>query len=114
MDEICRKMKQADRIWANKDPDSLTTLEGRIADAGRNLSMITYSDLVKGVDFHLPNVRNRQAYRVPVYDGSGFDRGVVGEFLGYISTRSYCANGFMASALVVNRLEYKPSNLFFE
>ncbi len=28
--------------------------------------------------------------------------------------RSYCANGFMASALVVNRLEYKPSDLFFE
>lgn len=39
---------------------------------------------------------------------------MVGEFLGYISMRSYCANGFMASALVVNRLEYKPSDLFFE
>jgi hypothetical protein len=45
---------------------------------------------------------------------SEFDRGMVGEFLGNISTRSYCAHGFMASALVVSRLEYKPSDLFFE
>lgn len=114
MDEICRRMQQVDWIWADKDPDALAVLEERIAEAGRNLSMITYSDLVKGVDFHLPNVRNGQAYRVPIHDWSGFDRGMVGEFLGYISMRSYCANGFMASALVVNRLEYKPSDLFFE
>jgi hypothetical protein len=114
MDEICERMQQVDWVWADKDPDALATLEERIAEAGRNLSMITYSDLVKGVDFHLPNVRNGQAYRVPIHDWSGFDRGMVGEFLGYISMRSYCANGFMASALVVNRLEYKPSDLFFE
>jgi hypothetical protein len=76
--------------WADKDPNALAALEQRIAETGRNLELITYSDLVKGLDFHLPNVRNGEPYRVPIYDWSGFDRGMVGEFLGYISTRSYC------------------------
>jgi hypothetical protein len=113
-DELCQKMSAIDLIWADKDPAALEILENRIAEAGRNLQMITYSDLVKGVDFHLPNVRHGNSYRVPIHDWSGFDRGMVGEFLGHISTRSYCQYGFMASALVVNRLEYKPSDLFFE
>ena len=113
-DDLCRKMRDVNWKWADKDPEALAVLEGRIEEAGRSLQMITYSDLVKGVDFHLPNVRNGEAYRVPIHDWSGFDRGMVGEFLGYISTRSYCQYGFMASALVVNRLEYKPSDLFFE
>lgn len=113
-DELCKKMKAVDLIWADKDLNALEILEARIAEVGRNLQMITYSDLVKGVDFHLPNVRGGAAYRVPIHDWSGFDRGMVGEFLGYISTRSYCEHGFMASALVVNRNEYKPSDLFFE
>jgi hypothetical protein len=113
-DELCRKMRDENWKWADKDPNALTILEEKIAEAGRNLGMITYSDLVKGVDFHLPNVRNGEAYRVHIHDWSGFDRGMVGEFLGYISMRSYCEHDFMASALVVNRLEYKPSDLFFE
>ena len=113
-DELCLKMKAIDWVWADKDPNALALLESRIEETGRNLQMITYSDLVKGVDFHLPNVRNGELYRVPIHDWSGFDRGMVGEFLGMISTRSYCEHGFMASALVVNRLEYKPSDLFFD
>src|SRR6266849_3229768 len=98
-DELCGKMRAENSKWADKDLNSLTVLEGKIAETGRNLGMITYSDLVKGVDFHLPNVRNGEAYRVPIHDWSGFDRGMVGEFLGYISMRSYCKHDFMASAL---------------
>jgi hypothetical protein len=113
-DELCKKMRDVNWIWADKDPNALAIMEERIAETGRNLGMITYSDLVKGIDFHLPNVRNGEAYRIPIHDWSGFDRGLIGEFLGYISMRSYCEHGFMASALVVNRLEYKPSDSFFE
>ena len=113
-DDLCTKMKAIEWIWADKDANALTILESRIEETGKNLGMITYSDLVKGVDFHLPHVRKGESYRVPIHDWSGFDRGMVGEFLGMISTRSYCAHGFVASALVVNRLEYKPSDLFFD
>jgi hypothetical protein len=89
-------------------------LEARIAEAGRNLGLITYSDLVQGVTFHLPNIRNGTAYQISIYDWTGLDRAILGDFLGYISTRSYLQNGFMASALVVNRAEYRPSDHFFE
>ena len=114
MDELCRKMQSIDWIWADKDPTALTILEGRIEETGKNLSMITYSDLVKGIDFHLPNVNDGVAYRVTIHNWSGFDRGFVGEFLGYVSMRSYCAHGFMASALAVNKVDFKPSDLFFD
>src|SRR5262245_34332030 len=112
-DDLCAQMQSIDWIWADKDPNALAILESRIERTGLALQMITYSDLVKGIDFQLSNVRNGEAYRVPIHEWSGFDRGMVGEFLGMISTRSYCQHGFMASALVVNRLEYKPSDLFF-
>jgi len=49
-----------------------------------------------------------------MYNWSGLDRAILGDFLGYISMRSYEEAGFMASALVVSRSEYKPSDLFFE
>jgi hypothetical protein len=113
-DDLCRRMQDTTWTWADKDPKALEALEQRIAETGRQLAMITYSDLVRGIDFHLPNVRNGEPYRVSIYDWSGFDRGMVGDFLGYISARSYCKHGFMASALVVNRMEYKPSDLFFD
>jgi hypothetical protein len=112
--DLCRKMREVTWIWGDKDPNALSALEQRIAEAGRQLALITYSDLVKGIDFHLPNVRNGGPYRVSIYDWSGFDRGMVGDFLGYISMRSYCEHGFMASALVVNRVESKPSDMFFD
>jgi hypothetical protein len=114
MDEIARRMAALTWNYPDKDPAALAILESRIAEEGRHLGLITYSDLVRGVDFHLPNVRNGAAYQITVYDWSGLDRAIVGEFLGYISMRSYQEAGFMASALVVNRAEFKPSDHFFQ
>jgi hypothetical protein len=114
MDEIARRMAEVEFSFAGKDPEALAVLEERIAETGRRLGLITYSDLVKGVVFHLPNVRKGQAYQISIYDWSGMDRAILGEFLGYISIRSYREAGFMASALVVNRDEYMPSDHFFE
>lgn len=101
MDEIAAKMTLIEWVYADKDPQALSAFEERIADAGRKLGLITYSELVKGVDFHLPNIRNGEAYRIQIYDWTGLDRAVLGEFLGFISTRSYLKADFMASALVV-------------
>ena len=118
MDEIAAKMTSIEWIYADKDPQALATFEERIADAGRKLGLVTYSDLVKGVDFHLPNIRNGEAYRIQIYDWTGLDRAVLGEFLGFISTRGYLKAGFMASALVVGgkgrEKAYEPSEHFFE
>lgn len=114
MDEFAQEMTALNWRYGDKDPEALAILEGRIAEAGRKLSLITYSDLVKGVEFHLPNVRDGEAYYISIHDWSGLDRAILGDFLGYISTRSYLEAGFMASALVVNKAEYKPSEQFFE
>ncbi|MCK9418280.1 MAG: hypothetical protein M0R70_02760 [Nitrospirae bacterium] len=113
-DELCQKMKAINWKWADKDPNALQVLEGRIADAGSMLGIVVYSDLVRGIDFHVPTVNNGNAYRIQTHEWSGFDRGLIGEFLGYISMRSYCEHGFMASALVVNKIEFKPSDHFFQ
>ena len=114
MDDIARKMAAVQWSYGGRDPVALAELEQRIAEAGRKLGMVTYSDLVKGVTFRLPNVKRGQPFQINVYEWSGLDRAVLGEFLGYISTRSYREHGFMASALVVNKAEYKPSDHFFQ
>ena len=114
MDErLARRMELLDWKWGDKDPVALQELERRIAEAGRKLSLITYSDLAKNLVFHLPNLRNGAPYRISIHNWSGLDREIIGSFLGYISMRSYRKAGFMASALAVNRAEYRPSEHFF-
>ena len=51
---------------------------------------------------------------IRAWDWSGLDRGIVGDFLGYISMRSYIDARFMASALVVGKDTSKPSWHFFD
>jgi hypothetical protein len=114
MDEIAQRMAEIQWVYADKDPNALAILEERIADTGRKLGLITYSELVKGVDFHLPNIRKEEAYRIQIYDWKGLDRSILAEFLGYISTRTYREAGFMASALVVQSTDPQPSEHFFE
>jgi hypothetical protein len=114
MDErLVQRMEAFNWKWGDKDPAALEELERRIAEAGRRLSLITYSDLAKDLVFHLPNLRNGAPYRISIHNWSGLDREIIGSFLGYISMRSYRRAGFMASALAVNRAEYRPSDHFF-
>jgi len=87
MDEIAARMMAVEWVYADKDPQTLAVFEERIADAGRKLGLITYSELVKGVDFHLPNIRKGEAYRIQIYDWTGLDRSIVGDFLGYLDSQ---------------------------
>ena len=112
-DELARRMEGLEWKWGDKDPAALAVLERRIAEAGRKLGLITYSDLAKDLSFRLPNLRNGAPYQIAVYNWSGLNREIIGSFLGYISARSYRRAGFMASALAVNRSEYRPSDHFF-
>ena len=114
MDAIAKKMASINWSYGDKDLNALALLERRIADAGRRLGMITYSELVTGVPFHLPNIHAGATYTITTFDWSGLDRRIIGDFLGYASYRSYSRHGFMASALVVNRDEFRPSWHFFQ
>lgn len=114
MDETSKRMAQVQWTWAGKDPVALAELEARIAKVGRNRGVITYSDLARDVIFHLPNVRNGEAFSINIYNWSGFERHLIGEFLGYISMQSYNRHKFMASALVVGTSECEPSFHFYD
>ena len=93
--------------YADKDPDALRELEQRLAAAGQRRGLLTYSDLVRGVRFNLPNLRDGER-TIDIPDWQDLDRAIVGDFLGYISMRSYQSAGFFSSALVVSKLDGSP------
>jgi hypothetical protein len=114
-------MKQRDPIgdalnaiafkWANEDPDALLALERRIAAAARNQGLISYTDLVAGVSFQLPTVHDGRPFHITEW--TDLHRAIIGDFLGLVNVRSWAEHGFLASALVVDRVEMKPSRIFF-
>lgn len=114
MDKIERALRSIVWEYADKDLAALEILKARIVNKGQMLGVITYSDLVQGVIFHYPNINNGAPYEIRTWDWTGLDRRIIGDCLGYISMESYINHGFMASALVVNKDEYKPSPIFFE
>ena len=114
MDVIEQRMRAIRWNFAEEDPAALSEIESRLADAGANLQLVRYSDLAQGVAFRLPNVRNGEQYEIQVHHWTGFDRMLIGEFLGRASMNSYLRHGFMASALAVDGAELRPSWHFFD
>ncbi|MBT6053352.1 MAG: hypothetical protein HOI47_09835 [Candidatus Scalindua sp.] len=114
MDKIEEKLKSIKWEYADQDLPAIEALEERIASTGNRFGLISYSDLVEDIDFHFPNINQGSPYRIRIYEWSGLDRSIIGDCLGYISMRSYSEAQFMASALVIARLESKPSDIFFK
>lgn len=107
MDDIVRRMNEWPWHYADKDPQALAVLEDRIEKAAASEDRtITYSDLVRGVIFNLPD---GGTYEIRDFKNYGFDSRLIGDFLGYICKRSYEKAGFMASAVVVMKEEGTPS-----
>jgi hypothetical protein len=113
MDIISSKLLEIEWRWADKDPVALELLEERIAKAGRDLSLITYSDLVRGIKFNVSSLHDGKMFEIRIHEWTELDRALIGDFLGLISSRSYERAKFMASALVVSKGEYRPSPHFF-
>ena len=113
MDPIESKMSKIKWSYVESDPDALAALIARVEYAGRREDLINYSDLVRGVRFHLPNVNRGEPFQIDVNDWQDLDRAILGEFLGYISMLSYRKGKFMASAFVINKTEFRPSYHFF-
>ena len=111
VDPVAQRFLDMEWLYATGDPKALRALEERIAFAGRKRSLITYSDLVRGVTFDLPNLQ--QSRIIDTSDWHDLDRAVVGSFLGYISMRSYERAKFFASALVVNKTDGSPGDGFY-
>jgi hypothetical protein len=115
MDLIEKRMDAIAWEYADKDLSAIAELTRRIGETGRKFGLISYTDLVTGIPFHYPNINSGQPHFISVFgEWSGLDRRIVGDCLGYISVQSYKQAKFMASALVIARLESKPSDIFFE
>ncbi len=88
-------------------------LETRIAARGRAGRTLTYSELVEGVPFDLPNLKESPRF-IDVADWRDLDRSIVGDFLGHISQRSYDKGEFFASAIVVSANDGTPGDGFYQ
>lgn len=113
-DQLAKKLRDREWSYANANPDAKAELMRRIEAAGRKRQLITYSDLVRGVTFCLPTVRQGVPFQIDVGDWTGLDRAIIGDFLGAISAETFEAGQFLASALVVNKAESNPSPPFFK
>ncbi len=114
MDHVVRQMDKIVWPYADKDLATLSLLEHRIAEAGRRERLITYSDLVSGIDFRLPNINGGKPHRIVTHDGNGLDRRIIGDFCAYATWKTLKKHGFMANALFVTREEGKPGDQFFK
>ena len=74
--------------YADKDPKALSELEGRVARAASKRGLLTYSDLVRDVEFNLPTLKNPKRV-IDTFDWQDLDRAIIGDFLGYMSMKSY-------------------------
>ena len=114
MDSTLQAMLANEFHYPNQDMDSVVALENRIISYAKKRQLITYPELVQGVTFHFASIKNGAPYKIDIEEWTPLDRQIVGEFLGFISSRSFQNHGFMLSALVVNKAESKPSGPFFE
>jgi hypothetical protein len=114
IDKIAQRLQQIHWLYGDRDPVARAEMLDRIVATAKKLGLITYSDLVRGLTFRLPTVRDGAPFSIDTHEWTGLDRRVVGDFLGHISMETYLNAGFMASALVVSRQTFAPSDLFFE
>jgi hypothetical protein len=112
LDPIIERFNGIRWKYAVQDKEALAELEQRLEQAARKRSLITYSDLVRGITFNLPSLR-QPIRAIDVSDWQDLDRAIVGDFLGYRSMRSYEQGGFFVSALVVSKLDGSPSEGFY-
>jgi hypothetical protein len=76
--------------YADHDPAARAELERRLADAARRGDFVRYSDLVRGIVFHLPNVQS-SPLELGVPEWIDLHRAILGEFL-RLASRRYAAD----------------------
>jgi hypothetical protein len=110
MDRIAQGLAQQNWAYAEQDPLAFAEIARRVADVGRREQLITYTDLVSGIDFHLPRVNGGEGLRLGVPDWSeNLHRAILGDFLGRLCLDTYLAGQFMGSAIVVANETRQPS-----
>ena len=109
MDKVAKALSRFTWPYSDQDPAALSEIAKRVADTGRAENLITYTDLVSGIDFHLATVNKGLPVRLGVPDWSELHRAIIGDFLGRLCVNTYRAGKFMGSALVVAAETGQPS-----
>jgi hypothetical protein len=112
LDAILKRFQAIHWNYAPRDDAGRQELDRRIAEVGRHRALVTYSDLVRGVTFSLPNLRE-PLHQIDTTDWQDVDRAILGDFLGYLSMESYACAGFFSSALVVSKQDGTPGEGFY-
>jgi hypothetical protein len=97
--------------YADYDPAARAELERRLTDTARRGDLVSYSHLVRGVLFSLPNVQS-SPLELGVPEWTDLHRAILGDFLGKISCASYEQAGFLLSAVAVSGSSGEPSEGF--
>jgi hypothetical protein len=112
-DPVVEKLAAIRWKWAEQDRGALEEMRRRIVERARAQDLITYSDLVRGITFHLGTVNDGRPFEIDTQSWSELHRGLVGEFLGKIAADAYMEHGFLLSAIAVNKEDRVPSEHFF-
>lgn len=109
MDRVAARLARYSWPYAEQDPHALTEIARRVAAVGRQESLITYTDIVSGIDFRIRTVNGGEALRLGVPEWEILHRAIIGDFLGRLCLDTYQAAQFMGSALVVASDTQQPS-----
>lgn len=109
MDRVAQRLAQYSWPYADQDPSALAEIGRRVAEAGRKQELITYSELVTGIDFHIPSVNHGRPVRLGVPEWTDLHRAIIGDFLGRLCVDTWADGQFIGSALVVAAEARQPS-----
>jgi len=112
MDEVSQTLDAYNWPYASQDAASLLELHHRIADIGRRSSLITYSDVVRGITFRIRTVASGQPFSLGSPEWTELHRAILGDFLGRLCLDTYQWGRFLGSALVVGASQQEPSEGF--
>jgi hypothetical protein len=114
VDQVAQRLAQYSWPFADQDALALAEISKRVASTGRLEDLITYSNLVSGIDFHIPTVNKGASLRLGVPEWTELHRAIIGDFLGRLCVDTYTAGQFMGSALVVASDTQQPSEGYRE
>lgn len=111
MDRILKALQEINFKYADRDPQAVAALTSRIVQAARAEHLITYKDLVKGVQFQIPGVKSGVQFEIDEF--APFEQSLIADFLGYINLQAYRQARVLPSAIVVRKEDNRPSPVFF-
>lgn len=109
MDAVQARLESLRWVYSEGDTAALEAVASRIAVVGGRRDLISYTALVQGITFRLPNVDGGVPFELGIPEWRDVDRAVLGDFLGRICVDSYRRGGFLASSLVTSRGTSEPS-----